>query len=525
MCLVLAYAVVYWTGGTRLAFVHLAYVPILFGAALFGMLGSLLAAVAAAIAFGPMMPLSVAEGLAQPVESWLVRGGFFVVIAAGAGLAVGRGRLEADKVRAMAFRDPGSGLLNKAAFLEALAAPARQKASQCLMLQIEGFDDRQVVLGPSMADEWIGELIEERLIPAAAAHGPLFRIRSDRFGLILGDADTDRAVEIGKRLLDAVAVPLRPSGLHAQAEGRVGLAAVVRGDPQQTFAAAASAVEIARAHQRRHVVFDAEANATQRADIALLDDFRAALSSGDGFALHFQPKVTLRDGRCDGAEALFRWTHPSAGPVSPGRLFPLLERTSLMHPLTRWVIGEAARTLTSDDLPAGFSLAVNVSVRDLEDAEFPDFVADVLDRHALSGTRLEVEVTETAFVTDLDRVIESLAALRRLGVRVAIDDFGTGHCSLDYLKRLPIDVIKIDREFIAAIPARFDSAIVQSALMLAGRLDCAVVAEGVETAEIHRHLRYWGCTYGQGYFYARPMPADQLRDLLRAPDRLSWQTA
>jgi EAL domain-containing protein (putative c-di-GMP-specific phosphodiesterase class I) len=237
------------------------------------------------------------------------------------------------------------------------------------------------------------------------------------------------------------------------------------------------------------------------------------------FELHYQPKVDLRDGRIVGVEALIRWNHPERGFIAPANFIPLLEESGLILQVGRWVTQQAASQY-GEWVEKGVQpprIAVNVSPLQLR---HENFVADV--EHALNiagpgNAGLDIEITEGVLMEQLDKSIQKLNAVRELGVRVAIDDFGTGYSSLRYLSRLPIDTLKVDRSFVAAMTENPDvMAIVSSIISLAHGLDLDVVAEGVETEEQRKLLRLLRCDQMQGYLFSRPVARDKMEEMLRS---------
>jgi EAL domain-containing protein (putative c-di-GMP-specific phosphodiesterase class I) len=237
------------------------------------------------------------------------------------------------------------------------------------------------------------------------------------------------------------------------------------------------------------------------------------------FVLHYQPKVTLASGAICGLEALLRWQDPAAGLVSPAAFIPALEQTGLIREVGRWALSQALADYR--DWSARGSavprIAVNVSAIQLQQQDFVDTVVSAVQEAGDIPEALELEVTESLLMKDVQTSIRKLSILRGMGIRVAMDDFGTGYSSLSYIARLPIDAVKIDRSFVSGmVSSPQDKAIVTTILALAHSLGLEVVAEGVETAEQAQLLAALGCDKAQGYFYDRPLPAAGIEPLLRA---------
>jgi EAL domain-containing protein (putative c-di-GMP-specific phosphodiesterase class I) len=228
----------------------------------------------------------------------------------------------------------------------------------------------------------------------------------------------------------------------------------------------------------------------------------------DELVLHYQPTVVLGTGEVIGVEALVRWNHPTEGLLFPDTFIPLAEESGLVSDLGRWVLREACRQGREWNEDAPLTVAVNVSARQLDDEGFVDEVVSVLDETGMPPTRLVLELTETILMLDVDRVVPVLDALRAHGIRLAIDDFGTGYSSLSYLRHFPVDILKIDRSFVAELPA--GEASLAATIQLGQTMHLEVIAEGIEEAVQADALAELDCQLGQGYFYARPLPADQL---------------
>ncbi len=504
------YIIIYQLGGTHLSYVHLGYFPVLLAAAFFAVPGGVIAGLVTGLAFGPIMPLDVSAELSQPTMSWIARTGFFVGIGTLAGLLVGVLKAEIQRLRDSVLLDPITGLPNRAAFMRDTA----DQSGRCLVVHVEGYNDTIVTFGPEIADE-SQRAVVSRLQSVLPDDLALYHLRSFRFGLWLPNASRSQAEKIGEVILQVMDQPLEVSGISLPINTTYGISETTEESAFFPYQAATAAVETALQQQRTSAVFEEKDINQRREAVTLLGDLKEELSgAGKGLSLHFQPKVDLAGGEIRGAEALLRWRHHERGPLSPGVFMPMVEKTTLMAGLTRWVVSEALKCASDPSLPEDFVVSINVSVRDLEDPAFPEFVRSALEESRVVGARLELEVTETAFVEDFKILFSALNELRELGITIAVDDFGTGHASLEHLRHLPVDVLKIDRTFISALPAAVDTEIVKSTILLARAIGLEVVAEGVEDPEVGFQLGQWGCHYAQGYAYARPMPLEKLKESL-----------
>jgi EAL domain-containing protein (putative c-di-GMP-specific phosphodiesterase class I) len=263
--------------------------------------------------------------------------------------------------------------------------------------------------------------------------------------------------------------------------------------------------------------YSREMNHDMQERMRLESDLRNALTNGE-LLLHYQPKFEIGSERIKGAEALVRWLHPQRGLVQPADFIPLAESTGLIVQLGEWVLEEAC-TQAAQWMQAGippFRLAVNVSAREFSPS-LPSRVAATLDRHGLDPSWLELEITESTLMRDIERVIDIMEKITALGVSLSLDDFGTGYSSLSYLKRFPIDTLKIDRSFTTGIPEDGnDCAIASTIISIGQQLGHRVIAEGVETAEQLEFLRGAGCDEVQGYLFSRPLAALPFEQALRA---------
>jgi EAL domain-containing protein (putative c-di-GMP-specific phosphodiesterase class I) len=284
-------------------------------------------------------------------------------------------------------------------------------------------------------------------------------------------------------------------------------------------------------------LYAAEHDEYSRDRLTVIGGLRRGLDNGE-LLLHYQPKVDLRSGRVKGVEALIRWQHPERGMVPPDQFVPIAEHTGLIRPLTQYVLEMAAQQCSAWRR-GGFELTVacNLSARTLHDRALPEQIAAILERWSLPPDALELEITESAIMSDPVRAMAVANRLNELGVGLVIDDFGTGYSSLEYLKQLPVSEMKIDKSFVLDMDANeSDSAIVRSTIGLAHNLGLKVVAEGVETAEVMNRLSTLGCDLAQGYYFGRPMPAGELSVRLEAsnmhstkpsagdPPPLSWRS-
>jgi EAL domain-containing protein (putative c-di-GMP-specific phosphodiesterase class I) len=348
------------------------------------------------------------------------------------------------------------------------------------------------------------------------------RFGGDEFTILCEDLPysnpRDQAIEIAHRLLAAVTQPFIVRGAETFVSASLGIS-IAAGEerPEELLRDADAAMYHAKEAGRGRVeVFDDKMRERALERHATENALHRALERGE-FSVFFQPVVSLRNARCVGAEALVRWQHPERGLVAPSEFVPLAEETGLVVELGAWVLEEAARQLAQFQLEHDqpFVVSVNLSARQLAQPDIADMIADVITRTGVVPSNLALEITESVLMDDADTVLSVIERVRALGIRLAIDDFGTGYSSLGYLKRFPVDLVKIDRSFVDGLGTDpGDAAIVSAVIGLAHALELQVIAEGVETEAQLGELLALGCDEAQGFFFAPPQPIQDLRSLL-----------
>jgi diguanylate cyclase (GGDEF)-like protein/PAS domain S-box-containing protein len=435
-----------------------------------------------------------------------------------------------------AFHDALTGLPNRALFLDRLgraqARAARTTVHHALLfIDLDRFKVVNDSLGHQVGDELLVQ-VAERIAACLREPDTLARFGGDEFVALLEDLnDADEALAVTERILAGLRHPFPVAGRDLTVSCSIG---IVIGDgsavdPDECLREGDVAMYRAKSRGRNcFEVFRHDSDSEPRGRLDLEIELRDAIERGE-LVLHYQPIVDVEHGTVTGVEALVRWRHPHRGLVAPGEFIPVAEESGLVLPLGAWVLEEACRQarIWAGSRPGADELvvSVNLSPRQFRQPDLVEQVAAVLARTGLAAERLCVEVTEGVMVDDVEAATDTLLRLKALGVRVAIDDFGTGFSSLSYLKRFPIDYVKIDRAFIRGIGEKsVDSEIVRSVIRLAAAIGIQAVAEGVETAEQFRQLRALDCPLVQGFLLARPQPADQV-ELILFPARPVTQTS
>lgn len=392
---------------------------------------------------------------------------------------------------------------------ECFAQRAPDQISALLLIDLDRFKEINDTLGHNVGDRLL-QMVGPRLAAEMSeVPGTVARLGGDEFAVFLPRIrSTHQAVVFGHRLLDALAQEFDLDGFCTQMSASIGIA--VSPHQAQDFHALMRYADIAMYHAKSQMlglsIYSSEYDPHSPKRLAMMGELGRAIRENQ-LCLYYQPKVILDERRCYGFEALIRWIHPELGFVPPNDFIPIAEFTSLIHPLTAWVLEksiEQCRRWYEQGL--SLSVAVNLSARNLMDENIPKLVERLLTNYQLPASRLELEITESSIMTDPNRALRILEQLHELGVHLSIDDFGTGYSSLAYLKRLPVQTLKIDNSFVRTMLEDLqDELIVNSTIHLAHNLGLTVVAEGVENEELLTRLHAMGCDEAQGYFIGRPM--------------------
>ncbi|MDX5334414.1 MAG: bifunctional diguanylate cyclase/phosphodiesterase [Gammaproteobacteria bacterium] len=521
--LLAAAGLVYATGGTRFAYLHLMYVPIILAAVVFGVRGGILAGLVAGLLIGPFMPIHVESGLQQSLVNWLSRMAAFVGIGAFAGWLAGRLLREVRRLRWAMTHDMDTGLANRRALSQdlrpLLVSEADGQGVYLMVLRLENLTEILNTLGYPVGNSLLRN-VAQRLRDSLPQVTRVYHVSGNRLAaLIPVEGDTSHPGVLAEQVLRAMRTSFPAGGLNVHAAVSVGMAHLhdAEGDPDALIRRADIALYSGQHRGMRYALYDIHTDRTSRANLALMGELLGAIRDNH-LQLHYQPKLNLRTGEIDGVEALVRWRHPSRGMVPPGDFIGNVENTDLISPLSRWVVEEAIAQQARWQA-AGFCLdmAVNVSVKNLHNEWLLGVIDETLKAHGLAPDTLQLEVTESAIMEDADTVIDCLRGVRSRGMGLSIDDFGTGYSSLSYLHEIPADTVKIDRSFVSRmLENRRIGRIVESTIALSHYLNMQVVAEGVESQAELDALAAHGCDTAQGFFVARPMEARALEQWLQA---------
>jgi diguanylate cyclase (GGDEF)-like protein len=416
-----------------------------------------------------------------------------------------------------AFHDHLTGLPNRLLFRLSLGRAIENAAESggriaVMLMDLDHFKEINDALGHHIGDRLlaaVGPRLEETL-----RDGDLMaRLGGDEFGVLLPEVpDESTAVTIAQRLIEGLHRPVPVDELDLDVSGSIGIAFYPEHaeDADTLLRHADVAMYAAKEASTGFEIYDELIDRHKPELVTLVTQIRPAIDEGQ-FRMYLQPKIRLSDGRVAGAEALIRWHHPTLGRLSPADFIPMVEKTVLLQPLTHWALNDVLRTWKrwSDD-GVRLPVAVNVSPRTLLDQDLPEVVGHLLDRWNVPARFLRLELTESFLVADSGRSDAVLNALARVGVGLSIDDFGTGFSSLSYLKRLPIEEIKIDRSFVSHMLERVDDfTIVRATVELGRNLGLRVVAEGVQDRDTFDRLGDFGCDEAQGFYISKPLEPDE----------------
>ena len=429
-----------------------------------------------------------------------------------------------QRIEYLAYHDALTGLPNRLLvqdrFEQAMAQAERAQHKVALVyLDLDNFKAINDSLGHAAGDELLKE-VAQRLRRCVRDSDTISRQGGDEFLLVLRDLpDTEIVSTIVIKLIERLQAPIQLGEQELSTSASVGVA--IGPDDGRDFETLRKKADMAMYRSKEsgrntYHFFDPTMDTEASEHLQLRNGLRRALERNE-FILYFQPQYELLDGRLVGVEALLRWQHPERGLVAPGHFIGVAEESGLIVPLGAWVLREACRQ-AMDWRKAGLppvTMSVNLSAIQFRRGDIEQSVLAALAESGLPPAQLELELTESMLIQNVESVVVAVRQLKQHGVQLSIDDFGTGYSSLSYLKRFDIDRLKIDQSFVRDLTSDpDDAAIVRAIIQMAQSLNLQTIAEGVETAEMAQQLRAYGCDQAQGYHYARPMPADQLAQLL-----------
>jgi diguanylate cyclase (GGDEF)-like protein/PAS domain S-box-containing protein len=435
-----------------------------------------------------------------------------------------------EQLQHQAFHDSVTGLANRALFKDrvehALERQGRDREPvTVLFMDLDDFKTINDSLGHAAGDRLLGE-VGDRVKNALRQADTAARLGGDEFAILLEDGgDGVEAAEVASRILGVLEAPFYLDGKEMFVRASIGIASADHTrstgpeGAEELLRNADVAMYMAKeAGKSRYQIFEPAMHHTALRRLELKADLQRAVDNAE-FVVHYQPVIELQTGRIEGLEALVRWQHPARGLVAPADFIPLAEETGLIVEIGKWVLNEAC--LRAKGLQERFPMdpplhmSVNLSARQLQRPEIVDDVAVSLMETELDPASLVLEITESVMMQDMDLSIQRLAELKQLGVKLAVDDFGTGYSSLNYIRRFPVDILKVDKSFVDGVnEGGEESALTAAIIELAGILKLRPVAEGIERADQLEKLLALNCDLGQGFYFAKPLPLQGIDDLL-----------
>ncbi|MDP2112268.1 MAG: EAL domain-containing protein [Thiobacillus sp.] len=430
---------------------------------------------------------------------------------------------QARQLETQAMYDQLTGLPNRSLLHDRLqheiGLSKREHASfGVVLMDLDRFKEVNDTLGHGVGDEVLRE-VGHRLKEAIRAEDTVARLGGDEYVLLIHKLEPEDAALIANKIFAALDKPFHWQNQSIDLGASLGLSFYPSqcDDASSLLRCADIAMYVAKRSGQGYALYSPDQEHTSRDDLSLKSELREAIQS-DQLSLYYQPQIDHLSRRVSGLEALVRWNHPSRGLLAPDQFIPLAEDAGLIAPLTHWVLKTAlAQLVALQKKGYALTMAVNLSARNLHDMELPASILALLAESGVAPQDLILEITESAVMTNPSNGLTILTELDRMGVTLAIDDFGTGYSSLAYLKRLPVDELKIDKSFVTDMEENDnDAVIVRSTIDLAHNLGLKVTAEGVETQGAWDLLEILGCDNSQGYFMGKPMPAEKLEAWLQA---------
>lgn len=515
------YILVYQTGGIKFVYSHSMYIPIVTAGFIYGIRGGIFFAFLAGIVLGPFMPIDVATGEMQKTINWLYRTGFFVLIGFLAGFASYSVKTYIKNLKWLSRHDQATSLPNRTALVEDFPVLVKRhdEPNLNLLLVVSLNNTRQIKMayGYDVIDLAVDQISKrfKDCLDEIKHEYEIYRADAVSMCALITNARSDKVHPLMKKLSIMARKPLDISGIPIHVDFRMGFVSFndIPSDPALYLQHAESAMNYAHESMKNFVEFDEQQVSSIKENLAILGELIKAISDNQ-LTLDYQPKIDIRHTNVCAVEALIRWTHPEKGNIPPNVFIPHAENSTLIEPLTSFVVEEAAKQIVRwQNAGVNLPIAINVSPYNLGQRGFAQSVINILKRYNVAPELIEIEVTEGALILDIECCAVELDILDNAGIVISVDDFGTGYSSLQYLQSLPMSKIKIDQSFVKHLPDEAASVhIVEASISLAHNLGMRVVAEGVENQAAYDFLKEKGCDYAQGYMISQPLPeADFLR--------------
>lgn len=502
----LVYLVVYITGGTKYVYSHTMYIPIILATISNGIVGGLIAGIIGGILLGPLMPLDTSTNETQDFINWLYRLIIYTFVGIISGLAFNEFKKKTRQIINLITHHqetniPSINLLNSNTLIKELDLG---KIQYLISIVVNNHDNIIDLFSRKHFTELVKN-IYQRIKFITPNESWIFQSETNRFWLCMSSNNIDLFIE---KLLTALNDNFYINDIPIYVEISIGIVKYKQSDLLKEFKNADTASFYARKFNLQYLIYDPKLYKNSH-NIELLGMFRDALYK-EQIEIYYQPKIELKTQKTIGLEALLRWKHPELGWISPGKIIPLVEETHLINPLTEFVMKYSLQTLQklkNKDI----SISINISAKNLQHPNFVKKICKLISEYNINPKKVELELTESTIMENISINKAILCKLREKDIQLSIDDFGTGYSSLAYISQLPIDIVKIDRDFINDLTKDDESQkIVKAIIDLVHNLGMKVLAEGVETQEIDTLLLEMNCDMAQGYYYAKPMNEEAL---------------
>ena len=469
-------------------------------------------AMVAGVVLGPFMPINVETGEMQKTANWLYRTGFFLLIGSVSGFASDSVIKYMKRLRWLSNFNPTSKLPNRNALFNDLKRFEKGSYSgEDIILAVVAIDnilELKSVFGYGVIDDATRQMARRLALNGGE---DIYHTDSAQLAIVL-----DKDPETNQRFLDNLSVLLKEAvtynDISVHVETRIGYVGFKKIElaPEVYLHRAEAALALVQERAMEMTAFNPEIVTQTEENISILGELQTAIKTKQ-LCLYYQPQIDLRTGDIRSVEALLRWQHPKRGLLTPGAFIARAEQSTLIQTITEFALREAIEQhkqwkIQGVEIP----VSVNISTRNLLHPNFTDRVIALLEEYQIDGRWIELEVTESAIVVDMEQAIDELVRLAKANFSISIDDFGTGYSSLQYLHRLPASLIKIDQSFIKRLPNDKGAVyIVDAAVTLAQKMGIKTIAEGVETQEVYDYLKQTDCDMAQGYFISKPIPQDR----------------
>jgi diguanylate cyclase len=514
------YFFVYATGGITYVYSHSMYIAIILAALFFRIPGGVLAGIIGGLVLGPIMPLDVNTGEMQTTINWVYRLFIFSLTGGFLGFVTSVVDKQLRKIEWQYYHNPLTRLPNLS-YLELLIQRLNQrigpqKTTALFVLNINNFSEISDTFGMENAATLLHHFSQK--INQTFPDTILCELMPSMMGMVLCLNDTDSQIpDTVNRIQKLVNNPYQLSDVPIFLDISVGVATCPdqSTNPSIIIRRARNAALTARKKRVDYWIFEEPSDLLSRERLALMGSVNQAIHENQ-FKVHYQPILNLLDGSIAGMEALIRWLHPERGLLTPAEFIPYMEDTSLMYTFQEWLIENVFHQIKIwSGHGRELSCSINISARGLNHLKFDEPIIKLLEQYRIPSHQVMFEITESVVMLDPEEAMASLTQMKEAGFKLAIDDFGTGYSSLNYLKTLPVDFLKIDLDFIRDLhQSEQDQEIVRAILTSSKALRLKVIAEGVETQETFKWLQAAGCGYAQGFYFAKPMPAEDVSQWL-----------